>query len=527
MQHSRRSHRNRPNLIGPILLILAVVLVTIGVLSYFRFFSVPFKVTEKKLTVELGTPLSESPEDYAEAESDILSEMTVDLSEVDQTLPGDYKILLAYENKEKTVKLELVDTTAPTAVPVRDPVVVVVGKKLKAADLVKDVVEATDVTYSFSEDLKKPVETLVLKDLGEQDVNVYLSDTSGNLLALPVSLNVVEIDQNPPLFSGLSDVQLAIGQPFDALAGAVATDEVDGDLSDAIVVSGEVNPDQVGLYALTYTVIDSSGNQATFNRSVSVSDPYVALKATNQITVSGSGVANQPLNAVLAHLGEYTRFMSVVYQDLTTGDSFSINGDKQYRSASTAKVFVNMSLYDAVDSGRFTLDQTVQYQSSDFESGTGILQGMDLTVPYALSTLADYAVVYSDNIAFNIIRRTVGRDESFAYYESVIGHATDRKSTSMGAADGAALLNELYTSESANFKHMLDMMKQTKFNDMLPKYLPAGTVAHKVGFYDNYYHDIGIVFAGDRPYILTVFSKGMTNPAETIAEISKIVYENR
>lgn len=527
MQQIRRSRRNRPNFKGPLLLILAVVIITTGVLSFFRFVSVPFKVTEKKLTVELGTVLSEDPADYVKADSEVLAEMTVDLTEVDQTVPGDYKILLDYGKKQKSIKLELVDTVAPAAVPARDPLVVVVGKKLKAADLVKDVVDATEVVFSFSDNPKKPVETFVAQDLGLQEISVYLADTSGNTLAVPVQLLVVELDQNPPVLNGVDSLELAIGQPFDAMKGVTASDEVDGDLSDLIAVSGEVNDDQPGLYAVTYTVSDSSGNQATVSRSVSVSDPYVALKAANQIVVTGSGAANQPLNAVLGRLGDFTRFMSVYYQDLVTGDTFEINADKQYRSASTAKVFVNMSLYDAVEKGRFTLDQTVKYQSSDFESGTGILQGMDLNVPYALSTLADYAVIYSDNIAFNIIRRTVGRDESFAYYESVIGHPTDRQNTSMGARDAGALLNTLYTSDSANLKHMVDMMKQTKFNDMLPKYLPAGTVAHKVGFYDTYYHDIGIVFAGDHPYILTVFSKGMTSPAETIAEISKLVYENR
>ena len=75
-------------------------------------------------------------------------------------------------------------------------------------------------------------------------------------------------------------------------------------------------------------------------------------------------------------------------------------------------------------------------------------------------------------------------NKCFDYYESIIGHATNRKSTSMGAADGAKLMAELYNSDSANFAHMLDMLRQTKFNDMLPRFLPQGIVAHKVGFYN-------------------------------------------
>ncbi len=43
--------------------------------------------------------------------------------------------------------------------------------------------------------------------------------------------------------------------------------------------------------------------------------------------------------------------MGIVYYDLKTGKGFSINPDTQFRSASTAKLFVNMALYDRVDKG--------------------------------------------------------------------------------------------------------------------------------------------------------------------------------
>ncbi len=518
MKQSRRRRSKKPVLIPLLILILAA-----AVFAYLQFFYMPFKVVAKTTTLELGSTLPTAASDYLKGDSDKLALVEVDTSAVKADIPGSYKVVLNYQKKHRTVKLKIVDTVAPTAALIRDEVIAVQGRTLTAADLVTDVQDKTDVKSSF--DPEKDVPEYQLKELGNLDLILYLKDTSGNTTNLPVRIKVVEADKNPPLLSGVESQQLDIGQSFDPLAGVTATDEVDGDLTESIQVEGQADLTKIGNYTLTYAVSDSSGNKTSQLRTITVSDPFSQLRATNVISVTGA--ASKPLHAVLNYLGDNIRFMGIVYQDLTTGDTFAINPDNQYRSASTAKLFVNMALYNAIDQGRFTLDQTIKYQSSDFESGTGILQGMDLTVPYALSTLADYAIIHSDNIAFNMIRRTVGREACFDYYDSIIGHATNRTSTSMGAADGAKLMAELYSSDSANFKHMLDMLRQTKFNDMLPRDLPQGIVAHKVGFYNSAYHDVGIVYDEKAPYIITVFSNGLTNPQDVIANVSKLVYENR
>ena len=520
IKHSRRRRNNNPALLLPLLLILVLAA---AVFAYMQFFYLPFKVIAKSLTVEVGSTLPTAASDYLKGDSDKLANVEVDTSAVKTDVPGQYNVVLNYEKKHRTVKVKIVDTVAPTASLIRDEVIAVQGRTLTAADLVTDIEDKTAVKSSF--DPEKDVPEYQLKELGNLDLTLYLKDTSGNTTSLPVQIKVVEADKNPPTLSGADNLQLDIGQSFDPLAGVAATDEVDGDLTASIQVEGQADLTKNGYYTLTYTVTDSSGNKASQQRTITVSDPFSQLRATNAISVTGA--ASKPLHAVLNYLGDKIRFMGIVYQDLTTGDTFAINPDNQYRSASTAKLFVNMALYNAIDQGKFTLDQTVLFQSSDFESGTGILQGMDLKVPYALSTLADYAIIHSDNIAFNMIRRTVGREACFDYYDSIIGHPTNRTNTSMGAADGAKLMAELYNSDSANFKHMLDMLRQTKFNDMLPRDLPQGIVAHKVGFYNAFYHDVGIVYDEKAPYIITVFSNGLTNPQDVIANVSKLVYDNR
>jgi hypothetical protein len=68
---------------------------------------------------------------------------------------------------------------------------------------------------------------------------------------------------------GEASLQLAANANWED-PGATATDDIDGDLSNAIVRSGDFSPAVVGTYTLTYTATDRAGNQATVQRSVQV-----------------------------------------------------------------------------------------------------------------------------------------------------------------------------------------------------------------------------------------------------------------
>jgi len=70
--------------------------------------------------------------------------------------------------------------------------------------------------------------------------------------------------------------------------GASATDNVDGDLTASIVLTGSVNTNLIGTYTLTYTATDSSGNTGTATRTVNVVDttaPVITITGSNPINV--------------------------------------------------------------------------------------------------------------------------------------------------------------------------------------------------------------------------------------------------
>jgi len=222
--------------------------------------------------------------------------------------------------------------------------------------------------------------------------------------------------------------------------------------------------------------------------------------------------------------------ISMTYYDIRLEKGFEINGDMEYHPASLSKLYIVITLYDLAHSNALDINSKVYYSGSDYEAGTGILQGMNRSAGYSYLTLSDYAIKYSDNIAYRMLNRTLGYNTIKDTYESIIGRESviDPKTDAMKMStnDAVCLLNRVYCNEDDNYLYsrMIENMKSTVFDDRIQKYLPENIVAHKIGAYSDYFHDAGIVYA-NRPYILAVFTKNIYDADEKIAQISKIIYE--
>ncbi|MFA8438408.1 immunoglobulin-like domain-containing protein [Pueribacillus sp. YX66] len=81
---------------------------------------------------------------------------------------------------------------------------------------------------------------------------------------LPPVSSILEITLH-----GDNPLELEVGEPF-IDPGASAYDSIDGDLTDAIKITGEVNTNEAGTYTLTYTVTNSLGETVSADRIVHV-----------------------------------------------------------------------------------------------------------------------------------------------------------------------------------------------------------------------------------------------------------------
>ena len=85
------------------------------------------------------------------------------------------------------------------------------------------------------------------------------------------------VEQNSLPVINASNVTITVGDKFDPMSGVTATDKEDKDLTDKIIVSGQVDTSKAGEYKLTYTVTDSNGGKTELTRIVRVVE-----KATNE-----------------------------------------------------------------------------------------------------------------------------------------------------------------------------------------------------------------------------------------------------
>jgi surface protein len=158
--------------------------------------------------------------------------------------------------------------------------------------------------------------------------------------------------------------------------GATATDNVDGDLTSSISVSGNVDTTTIGNYTLTYSVSDSSGNSASATRSVSVTLPAACANG-EAVYLDANGVTIKACpNAQI-------------------GDTGNVNGF-------TYTIVSEQQLRDYVDSDYPELNRLVTTQVTDM---TGLFQNrnnfnQDIS-SWDVSSVTNMKEMFGGAIAFN------------------------------------------------------------------------------------------------------------------------------
>jgi hypothetical protein len=197
-----------------------------------------------------------------EVDGDI-SHLLVVNNPVDSSTPGTYTVTFNTEDLSGNSAIEvsrtvIVDGSPPVITLLGDAVVEIPlheGYTDAGATAVDDV--DGDITDRIS--VYNPVNT---NSPATFIVSYDVIDTAGNP-ADQVTREVKVVDVTPPVIylSGDSKMLTRVGEPFTD-QGATAQDNVDGDISDQIVVYNPVDINTPGLYFITYNVSDAAGNPA-------------------------------------------------------------------------------------------------------------------------------------------------------------------------------------------------------------------------------------------------------------------------
>jgi len=131
-----------------------------------------------------------------------------------------------------------------------------------------DYVTAKDAIDGNITDKIEVKENTVKKDtLGEYKVVYKVTNSKG--LTTEFTATVI-VDAHAPVIKGASFKQILVGGTFNKMEGVTVEDDLDGNLTDELEVTGDVDTSTEGEYTVTYKVTNSNGKVSIVNRKVRV-----------------------------------------------------------------------------------------------------------------------------------------------------------------------------------------------------------------------------------------------------------------
>lgn len=188
-----------------------------------------------------------------------LDDVTIDTSDVKLNQLGKYDIVYNIHDEEYKLKVEVVDTVAPTFDAKN--IELELGRELTIDQIISNVKDETETKTYFKKNYD-------FSKAGKQDVVVVVEDQGKNKAEKTIEVNVIK-DEEKPVLKGLKDYTVHVGSSINYLKGVSASDNFDPD-PEISVDSSKVDLSAIGTYSVIYTVTDRSGNKNTYTKKVNV-----------------------------------------------------------------------------------------------------------------------------------------------------------------------------------------------------------------------------------------------------------------
>lgn len=203
-------------------------------------------------------------------------------------------------------------------------------------------------------------------------------------------------------------------------------------------------------------------------------------------------------------------YFSFKYEDIYTGLTLSYNEDGVIFGASNVKAPLVIYIYELASNGEIDLDEEMEYTSNYYVNGSGIMQSESFGSKYSLRTLCDYAIRYSDNIAYTMLIDRVGIYNVRTFWEdkgSKVIFSTNDIWGNISSRDSNLYMKELYSfykSDKVYGEEVMNLFVSSLYkgiHSLDDNYL----VADKYGWTGSIYNDSAVVLA-DNPYTLSILS---------------------
>lgn len=220
----------------------------------------------------------------------------------------------------------------------------------------------------------------------------------------------------------------------------------------------------------------------------------------------------------------------IYFQDLNSGQGFNINGNDKFTAASLIKLPVMLALYRQAEVKEINLDLVYHLQANDKRGGAGSLGGRPVGFEVSYRKMAQLMGQQSDNTAYNILSRILGKTRILAIIGLLEMKNTSYEEGTTTPEDVAIFFNKLYKSGLISEKsreEILSFLTNTIWEDRIPAGVPKEIrVSHKIGTEAGVVNDAGIVFA-KKPFILVIMSENANEieAKKALPEITKKVYD--
>ena len=250
---------------------------------------------------------------------------------------------------------------------------------------------------------------------------------------------------------------------------------------------------------------------------------------------------------------------AIAFKNLEDGNEILINEDEIFHAASTMKTPVMIEVYRKKMIGEISLDDSI-FVKNEFESivdkSTFQLSEFDDSDKNTYDKIGRYIslrelvfdmISISSNFATNLVIKYIGAEninntmsDIGAKNINVLRGVEDIKAFEKGlnnttsARDLLVIYEKLANGKVLNrdlSNEMVEILKNQKYDDIIPKYLPKEIeVAHKDGWINGVRHDSGIVFLENGvSYVLILLSKNLDNElegADMLAKVSLEIYNH-
>lgn len=309
------------------------------------------------VTMELGSPMPAAADFLTEYGSADMAKLVTDAQSLDLTAAGVQEVKLSHGNKVETVKLTIVDTTAPEAR--FQNVVTRRGNALAAQDFIVSTSDLSPVTVAFAQPLQEP------EHYGDVQVEVVVTDASGNETTGLCTISYVWMVDSFTMELGekveKADLLLDVRQDRQLIDQA-QLDQINASPAGTYTVT---STDEGEVRTCTVTVVDTIGPTLTL-QDVSIYDDGTA--ALEDFVVVASDLSGDvslrltealPLGTVGSHtvtveaediFGNVTTAQAVleIVKD-TVGPTFSGVSELQVKKNSTPNYEKGVAAYDAKD----------------------------------------------------------------------------------------------------------------------------------------------------------------------------------